>query len=123
MKRTAFAPSRGRELKSDDLPIICKGFVRPLAGAGIEIGSLGFMASARRVRPLAGAGIEIRWPSMQRNPGTVRPLAGAGIEISFQAQPFQPPSVRPLAGAGIEILILSPGLRVRFCSPPRGGGN
>ena len=34
-------------------------FVRPLAGAGIEITKNGFAPAKEKVRPLAGAGIEI----------------------------------------------------------------
>ena len=60
-----FAPSRGRELK---LGCKRKGkhhlLVRPLAGAGIEMGG---------------------HPAARLGPAQVRPLTGAGIEISAEA--------------------------------------
>ena len=59
-------------------------FVRPLAGAGIEITHLRNFFEKNVVRPLAGAGIEIRILQSRSRWLRVRPLAGAGIEIAQQ---------------------------------------
>ena len=75
--------------------------VRPLAGAGIEIGNGRSNYNSRRVRPLAGAGIEIQKAAEMDRLGMVRPLAGAGIEMRSPV----------LGGYGY------------IGSPPRGGGN
>ena len=77
-------------------------FVRPLAGAGIEILQACCRSKQPSVRPLAGAGIEILNPddvlALYRD---VRPLAGAGIEMlkafnSFMLYLFAPSRGREL---------------------------
>ena len=98
-----FAPSRGRELK------LVGGCVR---------------SPAVSVRPLAGAGIEIGCPAVGPARPLVRPLTGAGIEMGgHPADRLGPAQVRPLTGAGIEIQVSRDLKLVARGSPPHGGGN
>ena len=76
------------------------------------------------VRPLAGAGIEIGCPAVGPARPLVRPLTGAGIEMGgHPAARLGPAQVRPLTGAGIEIQVSRDLKLVARGSPPHGGGN
>ncbi len=57
------------------------GWVAPLAGAWIEIGSGCHAVTSAEVAPLAGAWIEIRTYEDEKRWFSVAPLAGAWIEI------------------------------------------
>ena len=95
-----FAPSRGRELKSEGDP----------------------EREQQSVRPLAGAGIEITLTTKQKSDLKVRPLAGAGIEMKSSVVKSSRLRFAPSRGRELKSL-WKPG-RVPSCgSPPRGGGN
>ena len=74
-----FAPSRGRELKSCLRALRCTACcVRPLAGAGIEMGCKRKWKHHLLVRPLAGAGIEITLPLTCTSKWRCSPPRGGG---------------------------------------------
>ena len=79
-RRTPFAPSRGRELKSHSGGGHGAATVRPLAGAGIEIKAWKFPIVVIDVRPLAGAGIEIDRPSLRVGGTTFAPSRGRELK-------------------------------------------
>ena len=79
---------------------IVDDYVRPLAGAGIEISSYRRATDEFAFAPSRGRELKLPCPSVLIVP-EVRPLAGAGIEMS--------------CGNGLRLGLL--------CSPPRGGGN
>ena len=96
-----FAPSRGRELKSFGQLEGLIPFVRPLAGAGIEIHAWDTIDKFDGFAPSRGR--ELKYVVVaDKMIHVVRPLAGAGIEISGSYRANPPHIVRPLAGAGIE---------------------
>ena len=75
-------------------------YVRPLAGAGIEIFNAVMLAFGKRFAPSRGRELKSDCDGRPGGMAYVRPLAGAGIEI------FRADNKKLAAG-----------------SPPRGGGN
>ena len=84
-----FAPSRGRELKYHFLSLgYIIAYVRPLAGAGIEIPLLDMVDDVGEFAPSRGRELKFVLEMKGRESILVRPLAGAGIEMARDTARF-----------------------------------
>ena len=98
-----FAPSRGRELKSLHPHRHDLASGSPPRGGGNRNNLALRRAGIPLVRPLAGAGIEMGGhPAARLGPAQVRPLTGAGIEMAKRRLP-RPGCIRFAPSRGREL--------------------